>query len=213
MKQNIIVAGVPRAGKSTLCSKIAKHGYTHVSIDSIIAGFERVFPETGINTYAGMSSLDTLITISSKIAPFISAMFGSGEYGEYSLGAVIDVYQLLPCDYIKHIHSNISEIEIDSYKTKIFYLGSSDVTPDERFTIQKQYDTKRDYTFYKTDEELREGADYIVEQSKLIKTQCEQYSLPYYDTSYNRFETFDNILRDVIEQDRGTVHLSPLSYE
>ena len=73
MNRNIIVAGVPRAGKSTLSRMLAKLEYTHVSMDSIIAGFERVFPETGINTYAGMSSLDTLITISAKIAPFISA--------------------------------------------------------------------------------------------------------------------------------------------
>ena len=196
MKQNIIVAGVPRAGKSTLSGMLAKHGYTHVSMDSIIAGFERVFPETGINTYAGMSSMDTLITISAKIAPFINAMFGSGEYGEHSLGAVVDVYQLLPCDYMKHI-------DVDSYDVKIIYLGSSDVTPDERFAIQKQYDTERDYTFYKTDEELREGAGYIVEQSQLIKAQCLQYGLPYYDTSYHRFEMFDNIVNSIAPTSTG----------
>jgi hypothetical protein len=46
--------------------------------------------------------------------------------------------------------------------------------------------------------ELREGADYIVEQSKLIKAQCEQYGLPYYDTSYNRLETFHNIINGLI---------------
>ena len=101
MKRNIIIAGVPRAGKSTICNMLTKHGFTHVSMDSIIAGFEKVFPETGINTYAGMSSLDTLITISKKIAPFINAMMGSGDYGEHGFGAVFDVYQLLPCDYVK----------------------------------------------------------------------------------------------------------------
>ena len=198
MKRNIIVAGVPRAGKSTLSHMLTKRGFTHVSMDSIIAGFERVFPETGINTYAGMSSLDTLITISAKIATFINAMMGSGEYGEHGFGAVFDVYQLLPCDYVKHIKPQISEIEIDSYDEKIIYLGSSDVTPDERFAIQKQFDTERDYTFYKTDEELREGADYIVEQSNLIKAQCDQYGLPYYDTSYNRFEIFEKIIKEAI---------------
>ena len=200
MKNSIIVAGVPRAGKSTLSSTLAKHGYTHVSMDSIIAGFERVFPETGINTYQGLSSLDTLITISAKIAPFIDAMMSSGEYGEHGHGAVFDVYQLLPCDYAKHIKPQISEIEIDSYGVKIVFLGSSDVTPGERFVIQKQYDTENDYTFYKTNEELREGADYIVEQSKLIKSQCEQFGLPYYDTSYNHFETFDKIINDIVQE-------------
>ena len=181
-----------------MSNMLAKRGYTHVSMDSIIAGFERVFPETGINTYAGLSSLDTLITISSKIALFINAMMGSGEYGKHGFGAVFDVYQLLPCDYVKHIKPQISGIEIDSYDVKIIYLGSSNVTPNERFAIQKQFDTECDYTFYKTDDELREGADYIVEQSNLIKAQCEQYELPYYDSSYNRIETFEKIINEVI---------------
>ena len=198
MKRNIIISGVPRAGKSTLSGMFAKRGYTHVSMDSIIAGFERVFPETGINTYAGMSSLDTLIIISSKIAPFVNAMMCAGDYGEHDFGAVFDVYQLLPCDYVKYIKPQTNESGIDLHDIKIIYLGSSDVTPDERFAIQKKFDTERDYTFYKTDEELREGADYIVEQSNLIKSQCEQYGLPYYDTSYNRFETFEKIIFDIL---------------
>ena len=199
MKRNIIVAGVPRAGKSTLSNMLAKHGYIHVSMDSVIAGFEQVFPELGIDSYGYDSSLEALTNISAKIAPFINAMMGSGEYGEHGYGAVFDVYQLLPCDYVKHIRPRTSEINIDSYDVKIVYLGSSDVTPDERFVIQKQYDTENDYTFYKTDEELREGADYIVEQSIMITKQCEKYGLPYYDTSYFRLETFNKIIRNVTE--------------
>jgi len=198
MKRNIIVAGVPRAGKSTLSSMLAKHGYTHVSMDSIIAAFEQVFPELGIDSYGYDSSLEALTNISVKIAPFINAMMGNGEYGEQGYGAVFDVYQLLPCDYIKYIKPKPSETEIGTYDVKIAYLGSSDVTPGERFAIQKQYDTEKDYTFYKTDAELREGADYIVEQSMMIKEQCKKYGLPYYDTSYARFETFDKIIRDVM---------------
>ena len=158
----------------------------------IIAGFERVFPELGINTYADMPSLDILINISAKIAPFINAMLDSGEHEEYAVSAVFDVYQLLPCDYIKHIDTQICGI---------LYLGSTDVTPAERFAIQKQYDTERDYTFFYADEELLEGAGYIVEQSQLMKSQCAQYGLPYYDTSYNRIETFEKIIREIVQAD------------
>ena len=54
MKNNIIIAGVPRAGKSTISRQLAnRYGYQHISMDSIIAGFEKCFPETGVNTYAG----------------------------------------------------------------------------------------------------------------------------------------------------------------
>lgn len=189
MKNNIIIAGVPRAGKSTIAHMISKkYGYQHVSMDSIIAGFEKCFPETGVSTYQGLSSMDTLRVISSKMAPFVRAMMGSGEYDEFEPGMVLDMYQLLPEDYDRYIRGANCEI---------FYFLTSDVTPEERFAIQKKYDTEKDYTFYKPDEELREGAVYIVEQSILMREQCEKYGLPYYETARNREQVFERFLRDL----------------
>ena len=188
MKNNIIIAGVPRAGKSTVSHLLSRrYGYQHVSMDSIIAGFEKCFPETGVNTYQGLSSLETLRVISSKMAPFVRAMIDSGEYDEFEPGMVLDMYQLLPEDYARYIRGANCEI---------VYLITSDVTPEERFLIQKKYDTEKDYTFYKPDEELREGAAYIVEQSILMKEQCERYSLPYYETAKERDLAIQRFLRD-----------------
>lgn len=188
MKNNIIIAGVPRAGKSTVSHMLfEKYGYQHVSMDSIIAGFEKCFPETGVSTYQGLSSLETLRVISSKMAPFVRAMLDSGEYDEFTPGMVLDMYQLLPEDYDKYIRGANCEI---------VYFITSDVTPEERFIIQKKYDTEKDYTFYKSDEELREGAEYIVEQSILIKEQCEKYGLRYYETARERELVFQQFLHD-----------------
>lgn len=187
MKNNIIIAGVPRAGKSTISHRLATlYGYQHISMDSIIAGFEKCFPETGVNTYCGLSSEDTLRLISGKMAPFIRAMLDSGEYNEFQPGVVLDMYQLLPEDYMKYIHGANCEI---------FYFITSDVTPEERFAIQKQYDTEKDYTFYKSDEELREGAEYIVAQSLYMKEQCKKYNLPYFETAREREQVFTRFLQ------------------
>lgn len=189
MKKHIIIAGVPRAGKSTLSAQISKRfGYQHISMDSIIAGFEQCFPDTGVSTYQGLSSMDTLKIISKKMAPFLQAMIDSGEYDEQEYGMVIDMYQLLPEDYGNHI---------DSRRCEILYLVTADVTPEERFQIQKQYDTPKDYTYYKTDEELREGAEYIVEQSHLMKEQCEKYGLPCFETSHSRDTVLEEILQSL----------------
>ncbi len=183
MKNNIIIAGVPRAGKSTIAHRLAvRYGYQHVSMDSIIAGFEKCFPETGVSTYAGLSSMDTLRMISGKMAPFVRAMLDSGEYDEFEPGMVLDMYQLLPEDYMRYIHGANCEI---------YYFITSDVTPGERFEIQKRYDTEKDYTFYKSDEELREGAVYIVEQSILMREQCLRCGLPYYETARDREQVFE----------------------
>ncbi len=188
MKNNIIIAGVPRAGKSTLSHRLAReYGYQHISMDSIIAGFEKCFPETGVNTYQGLSSMDTLRVISGKMAPFVRAMLDSAEYDEFEPGMVLDMYQLLPEDYERYIRGANCEIA---------WLITSDVTPEERYAIQKKYDTEKDYTFYKPDDELREGAKYIVEQSALMKEQCEKTGLPYYETAREREQAFQRFLRD-----------------
>lgn len=191
MKNNIIISGVPRAGKSTVAHRLsARYGYQHISMDTIIAGFEKCFPETGVNTYCGLSSLDTLRLISGKMAPFVRAMLDSGEYDEHTPGMVLDMYQLLPEDYMNYIHGANCEI---------FYFITSNVTPEERFAIQKQYDTEKDYTFYKSDEELREGAVYLVEQSRLIKEQCLRCGLPYFETAKDREQVLEQFLSSVGE--------------
>ena len=83
MKNNIIIAGVPRAGKSTIAHRLAvRYGYQHVSMDSIIAGFEKCFPETGVSTYAGLSSMDTLHMISGKMSIWQDGAVCAGDVGQ-----------------------------------------------------------------------------------------------------------------------------------
>lgn len=191
MKKHLIVAGVPRAGKSTICAQIIRRfPYQHISMDSIIAGFERCFPDTGVSTYQGLSSMDTLNVISRKMAPFLQAMIDSGEYDEQDYGMLLDMYQLLPEDYVNHI---------DPERCAILYLVTGNVTPEERFLIQKQYDTPKDYTYYKSDKELREGAEYIVEQSRLIRAQCETFGLPCFETALDRERVLQEILQKLSE--------------
>ena len=188
MKNNIIIAGVPRAGKSTVSHLLSKkYGFQHISMDSIIAGFEKCFPETGVNTYQGLSSLETLRVISGKMAPFVRAMLDSSEYDEFEPGMVLDMYQLLPEDYDKHIRGANCEIA---------YFITSDVSPEERFLIQKKYDTEKDYSFYKSDEELREGAECIVEQSIIMRKQCEQLGLKSYETAREREKSIQRFIEE-----------------
>jgi len=195
MKNNIIIAGVPRAGKSTISQILSKRfGFQHISMDTIIAGFEKCFPETGVNTYCGLSSLDTLKLISGKMAPFVRAMIDSKKYDEVEPGMVFDMYQLLPQDYEKYLRGANCEI---------FYFITSDVTSVERFEIQKKYDSPKDYSFYKSDEELLEGAEYIVEQSLIIKEECQKFGLPFYETARRREKLFDDFLQMIEEKIKG----------
>jgi len=190
-KNNIIITGVPRSGKTTLSRMLMQYGWTHISMDAVIAGFEKCYPETGINTYQELSSMETLHTISDKIAPFIRAMIESEYSGYEGERAVFDVYQLLPEDYIKHLATS---------NCTAYWIGSSDCTVDERFEILKANDTEKHYTFYKSEAELREGCGYITEQSRLLKQQCEKHGLTYNDTSYNRNVTLNTILSKILKE-------------
>ena len=191
MEKYIIISGVPRAGKSTISQKIAKKfGYQHISMDSIIAGIEKVFPETNIDTEALIDPYVNLEHISSKIAPFIKAMMDSGEYDECDYGAVIDVYQLLPQDYVSHLSKQNCDI---------YYFLSSDVTPEERFRLLKLHDTVNDYTYFHSDEEKQQDCLDIVNISHKIKEQCIAHNLPYYETSYNRNDIIEAFISQLVK--------------
>ncbi len=197
--KHLIIAGVPRSGKSTLSRRVAKAlGWQHVSMDAIIAGFERCFPETGIDTGLSVnknkSSMEILHIISGKISPFLRAMTDPEEYDRKNGPMVIDMYQLLPEDYAKYLDPDICGI---------IYLLTGDVSPEERCRIQKEFDTPEDYTYELSDQERLEGCGYLVEQSRLLREQCEHLGLPYFETARDRETVFDGIMeklrRDVPE--------------
>ena len=186
MKKHIIIAGVPRSGKSTISQRISNDfGYQHISMDSVIAGIEKVFPETGINSDAETDLQANIQYISSKMALFIRAMIDSGEYNECDYGMVIDIFQLLPQHYNQYINSSVCDI---------YYFGTAEVTPEERYEILKKHDTPKDYTYYKSEEENRMNCADIVAISKQLKEQCGIYNLPYYDTSHAREQVFKSFL-------------------
>lgn len=186
MKKYIIISGVPRAGKSTVSKLLAKQfGYQHLSMDSVLAGIESVFPETGIRTDAETDEPENIKKISGKLAPFIQKMIDSGEYDECDYGVVIDVYQLLPEDYVQYIDSSVCEIH---------YFLTSDVTPEERYEILKRYDSPADYTYYNSEAENRDACREMVEISRIIKEQCGRFHLPCYETAYNREKVIKDFL-------------------
>ncbi len=157
-------------------------------MDSVIAGIEQTIPEAGINTAADLPPLDNLYNISRKMAPFIRAMMDGGEYDELDYGMVIDIYQLMPHDYVQHIDRSICDI---------YYFVTADVTAEERFRLIKQYDTPKDYHFYMTDDEIMRDCVSIVEISKVLREECARFGLPCFETSKNRNNVIDEFVKSI----------------
>lgn len=187
MTKHLVIAGVPRAGKSTVSAMLAKrYGYQHVSMDSIIAGFERCFPETGVTTYGDMLPEEMLRGISGKMAPFLQAMMDSGEYDEQEYGMVIDMYQLLPEDYVKHI---------DASRCGIAYFVTAEVGAEERFRLLKRFDTPKDYTYFESDGDNLARCREITAHSLLFREQCGRFHLPCFETSWDR----ERVLQEFVD--------------
>lgn len=192
MKKNVFIAGVPRAGKSTLASRLAKTtGWQHLPVDMIVAGFERAFPETEIDTNAEKPEMEKYRTISRKLAPFLRGMTDGDEFEKYDHGVIFDVYQLTPEDYVKHVQSE---------NTAVVFLGTADLTAEERFQLLKRYDTPAEYTYFYPDEENRQNCADIVEVSRYIRAGCARLGLPYYDTAEKRDRVLDEIMQKMISE-------------
>lgn len=184
MKKYVIIAGVARSGKSTLCSQISNLlGYQHIQMDAIIDALEKTLPCAGINTHT-----DSIESISSKMARFINGIIESDEYSKFNYGIAFDICQLLPQDYEKYINKT---------KCDIFYLVTRANDVDERLNILQLFDTDKEYTFYKSLEEKREICKEIIEESELFYQQCLRYSLPVYDTLYKREKIFSQLLNEI----------------
>lgn len=84
--------------------------------------------------------------------------------------------------------------DVSHYKVR---RGSESFFDLDRF-IAEHFSPERirSYSLYKPDDELREGAKYIVEQSILMKAQCEKYGLPCYETARERESAIRQFLRD-----------------
>ena len=197
-RNNIIIAGVPRAGKSTMSNILSrKIGYQHISMDAIISGMEAVFPEVDMKWWPSSNdeseNMKRFYNASEKIALFVAAMLKSEEYDEFEPGMVVDVYQLLPEHYVEYLSGkNIG----------IAYFLTSDVTVEERFAIHKKYDTPKHYTFDFPDDDMISHCTFVIQRSQFLREQCIKYGLPYYETAKNREVVFEQFVQSLEMTDR-----------
>ena len=192
MKKNVLIVGVPRAGKSTLAARLAERtGWQHLPVDMIVAGFERAFPETGIDTTTDKPVMEMYSTVSRGLAPFLRGMIDGDEFEKYDHGVILDVFQLAPEDYVQYVQNETC--------TAVF-LGTADLTAEERFRLLKKYDTPAEYTYFYPDEENRQGCAEIVEMSRYIRAECERLNLPYYETSKDRDAVLEEIMQKIISE-------------
>lgn len=185
--KNVIIAGIARAGKSTVCKELCKKGFSHFTCDSLVYSLEHIFPELGINQ---KEATEEVKKTSKNFAPVLLTLAKCMENEYLPYPVVFDVYQFMPEDYIKHMKTK---------DIKVYFLGYPDIPVEEEFKILRANKVPEEYTLKYTDEYLKELIEQRINESKFIKEECEKYNLPFINTSYNRSEKIKELVNTILE--------------
>lgn len=179
--KNIFVSGVARSGKSTLAKLMKEKGnYNHIPLDYFASSLKHNFPEAKINSNVIIDPES-----SKRLALLLSRVIEIIDCQEEKF--IIDSAHILPEDIAKYI---------DKDKWEIYYLGYPNIEAREKLEMIRKYDTEADWTFNKSDEELVDKLNKLIELSKHIESKCKALDIKFIDTGSDIKEAIKNITKD-----------------
>lgn len=185
--KDIIILGRPRAGKSTLADKlIDKYGYQVIRLDALRDTFEKIFPELEIAPYTAINN--------DKWYEFLRKYYEKmKKFSRYKYGYIIE-----GCDM--HISKCIELFGNDN--TLIYVLGQINILPEDMANNIKKYDTEEDWTKGKEYTELVNYCSNSIKKAKELKKECNEYKIPFFDTSKDREKVLENVLKIIEEENK-----------
>lgn len=166
--KNILICGVAKSGKSYLANKLCKkYKYNHIPIDYFTSSFKHNFPEIGItsNIIIDKDSSKKLSLFLSRIINIIDS-YDNEKY-------ILDSAHLYPKDIIKYIDLN---------KWDVYFIGYPNTNTNEKFNEIRKF-VHDGWPANKSDEELKNIINNLIDINKDIEKQCHTYSIEFIDTS------------------------------
>ena len=163
--KNILVIGVARSGKSRFSKKF--DNYNHIPMDYITSSLKHNFKETNITSNVIIDK-DSNKKLSLLLSHVINIMNDTDEL------FLIDSAHLYPEDIYPYIDTN---------KWDIYCLGYPNTTVEDKFNEIRKYDTDKDWTHKRNDEELKDIISKLIDISKEMKESCERLNINFIDTS------------------------------
>lgn len=180
--KNIIILGRPRSGKSTLANLLVeKYNYQIIRLDALRDSLTKIYPELNITPDSAIED--------KKYFQYINKFLEYREVedrGRY-------LYAIDGCDIKLEDCNKI----YNSKKSLIYILAQVDITPEEMAKNMKKYDTKYDWTYNRTEQELINWCEDSIEKARVLKKEAEQYKLKFYDTASNREIVLQQIMEDI----------------
>lgn len=170
MQKNLtlIVGGVPRSGKTTLCRRIAhERRLSHVSLDALIHAFEKAFPQIGISHDAvDFNELCVLIR------PFLFEHLR--WLTKFEIPFILDAYYLRPRD--------VEDLQTQGGFRAVF-LGYPFTSPQERLNLLRANERDGDWTKLFSDDVMLSNIEAFIRASSRMKEWCEAAGQTFIDVS------------------------------
>lgn len=182
--KNIAIFGSSRSGKSTLSRMISKRfpNYHIFNGDTIRDTFAEILPINNINTENGIGMKD-------DFPLFLSTLFYKNiEKNEGDFNFIVETCDILP--------QKAKEL-FDKENTIILFLGTPKRTVEYHFSQIRKYQTNKDWTYYRTDENIIEESIYWLKKSKEFENECKALNIWYVDTSFDRDNILEETLNDI----------------
>ena len=200
--KNIVIAGSARAGKSTLARRINEElNYFVISLDKLVAIFQGAYPQLDIRLVWNREKT------SANIAPFLAHFLGAFSSVDgrgllpYSHGAVKKNKFVLEGAYVdlERILPILKTYGIEELKNDFILIGlvQNNKTVDELVSDFKKYDTKDDWTYGFSDDDLRKISEDEISYSQHISDYLIKYGFTIYDTSTEREQILNKIVEDI----------------
>lgn len=189
-RKQIMIAGVPRVGKSTVCHELEiRDNYKHIEADTLTFAFQNSFPETGITHTDFWGLRETSEPFSKFLSAWIKAIQESGCCEKMNYKLAIDLYHIVPEDFIKYFPKENCEI---------YFLGYPNISVEEKVKQIRKFDTRDDWTIEESDESLTNRIKTYIEVSKWLQEECQKYDLPFVDVSHNREDVLEKLIKEII---------------
>lgn len=183
--KSILIFGEPRSGKSTLANLIVdKFHYQVIRMDALRDTFKKIYPELDIAPDRAL--------INEKFQLFLQEYLRKNVNEERNCyGYVLEGCETTPetCHRLFQKENNL-----------IYYLGPIDISSQDLFAEIRKHDLDKDWTADISDEDLWKEVDHFLKRAKNFKQECENYGITFIDTSHNREEKFQIILKEIEEK-------------
>lgn len=179
--KNIAIFGSSRSGKSTLSRMISKKfpNYHIIVGDDIRGAFQEVLPGNNINSKFGSGMKEDFPNF------LASYFYKSIKRHEGEFNYIVETCDMSP--------QKAKEL-FDKDNTILLFIGTPNQTIEEHFNEIRKYQTPKDWTYDRSDENILKHSNYWIPKAQEHQKECNELDIWYVDTSSNREQVLNKTL-------------------